>query len=66
VRQMALLGFRNMVLLKLPLENMFQGSSYPPPITQMLLILQVRSHWQNGLSIKFVCLMLYRRKVKLI
>ncbi|XP_016115805.1 proline-rich protein 5-like [Sinocyclocheilus grahami] len=44
VRQMALQGFRNMVLLKLPLENMFQGSSYPPPITQMLLILQVSSH----------------------
>ncbi|XDV52851.1 hypothetical protein PO909_021505 [Leuciscus waleckii] len=47
VRQMALLGFRNMVLLKLPLENMFQGSSYPPPITQMLLILQ-GIHEPNG------------------
>ncbi|KAI2648317.1 Proline-rich protein 5-like [Labeo rohita] len=47
VRQMALLGFRNMVLLKLPVENMFQGSSYPPPITQMLLILQ-GIHEPNG------------------
>ncbi|KAK7117702.1 hypothetical protein R3I94_023058 [Phoxinus phoxinus] len=47
VRQMALLGFRNMVLLKLPLENMFQSSSYPPPITQMLLILQ-GIHEPNG------------------
>ncbi|XP_018949044.1 proline-rich protein 5-like [Cyprinus carpio] len=47
VRQMALLGFRNMVLLKLPVEDMFQGSSYPPPITQMLLILQ-GIHEPNG------------------
>ncbi|XP_016425351.1 proline-rich protein 5-like [Sinocyclocheilus rhinocerous] len=47
VRQMALLGFRNMVLLKLPVEKMFQGSSYPPPITQMLLILQ-GIHEPNG------------------
>uniref|UniRef100_A0A671R023 Si:ch211-147k10.5 n=2 Tax=Sinocyclocheilus anshuiensis TaxID=1608454 RepID=A0A671R023_9TELE len=47
VRQMTLLGFRNMVLLKLPVENMFQGSSYPPPITQMLLILQ-GIHEPNG------------------
>uniref|UniRef100_A0A8C1W4S2 Si:ch211-147k10.5 n=1 Tax=Cyprinus carpio TaxID=7962 RepID=A0A8C1W4S2_CYPCA len=47
VRQMALLGFRNMVLLKLPVEDIFQGSSYPPPITQMLLILQ-GIHEPNG------------------
>ncbi|XP_026874193.2 proline-rich protein 5-like isoform X2 [Electrophorus electricus] len=40
VRQMALLGFRNLVLLKLPLKNMLHTASYPPAIIQMLLILQ--------------------------
>ncbi|XP_060743357.1 proline-rich protein 5-like [Tachysurus vachellii] len=40
VRQMALLGFRDQVLLKLSLENMLHTTSYPPPIVQMLLILQ--------------------------
>ncbi|XP_072529834.1 proline-rich protein 5-like isoform X2 [Salminus brasiliensis] len=40
VRQMALLGFRDLVLMKLPLENMLQTASYPPAIIQMLLILQ--------------------------
>ncbi|XP_076863482.1 proline-rich protein 5-like [Brachyhypopomus gauderio] len=40
VRQMALLGFRNLVLLKLPLKNMLNSASHPPAITQMLLILQ--------------------------
>ncbi|XP_062857257.1 proline-rich protein 5-like [Trichomycterus rosablanca] len=40
VRQMALLGFRDQVLLKLPLENMLHSASYPSSIIQMLLILQ--------------------------
>ncbi|XP_066526108.1 proline-rich protein 5-like [Hoplias malabaricus] len=40
VRQMALLGFRDLVLLKLPLENKLHTASYPPAIIQMLLILQ--------------------------
>ncbi|XP_060770719.1 proline-rich protein 5-like isoform X3 [Neoarius graeffei] len=40
VRQMALLGFRDQVLLKLSLENMLHTASYPPAIVQMLLILQ--------------------------
>uniref|UniRef100_A0A3B1K985 Proline rich 5 like n=1 Tax=Astyanax mexicanus TaxID=7994 RepID=A0A3B1K985_ASTMX len=40
VRQMALLGFRDLVLMKLPLENMLQTAPYPPAIIQMLLILQ--------------------------
>nr|XP_055048121.1 proline-rich protein 5-like isoform X2 [Misgurnus anguillicaudatus] len=47
VRQMALLGFRNMVLLKLPAEKMLHADSFPPPITQMLLILQ-GIHEPNG------------------
>ncbi|XP_053347142.1 LOW QUALITY PROTEIN: proline-rich protein 5-like [Clarias gariepinus] len=40
VRQMALLGFRDQVLLKLSLENLLHTDSYPPAIVQMLLILQ--------------------------
>ncbi|KAG7324054.1 hypothetical protein KOW79_012070 [Hemibagrus wyckioides] len=40
VRQMALLGFRDQVLLKLSLENMLHTTSYPSAIVQMLLILQ--------------------------
>uniref|UniRef100_A0A3B4CFI7 Uncharacterized protein n=1 Tax=Pygocentrus nattereri TaxID=42514 RepID=A0A3B4CFI7_PYGNA len=40
VRQMALLGFRDLVLLKLPLEKRLHTASYPPAIMQMLLILQ--------------------------
>ncbi|KAK3526217.1 hypothetical protein QTP70_017770 [Hemibagrus guttatus] len=40
VRQMALLGFRDQVLLKLSLENMLHTTSYPPAVVQMLLILQ--------------------------
>ncbi|XP_017340063.1 proline-rich protein 5-like isoform X3 [Ictalurus punctatus] len=40
VRQMALLGFRDQVLLKLSLENILNTTSYPPAIVQMLLILQ--------------------------
>ncbi|KAA0724355.1 Proline-rich protein 5-like [Triplophysa tibetana] len=47
VRQMALLGFRDMVLLKLPVENMLHDATHPPPITQMLLILQ-GIHEPNG------------------
>lgn len=47
VRQMALLGFRNMVLLKLSLEKVLQDSSCPSSITQMLLILQ-GIHEPNG------------------
>ena len=43
VRQMALLGFRDLVLLKLSLETLLPNAPlpHPPPITQMLLILQV-------------------------
>lgn len=42
VRQMALLAFRDLVLLKLPLEETLgSAASFPPPVTQMLLVLQV-------------------------
>ncbi|XP_051918220.1 proline-rich protein 5-like [Hippocampus zosterae] len=41
VRQMALLAFRDLVLLKLPLEDSLQSAeNVPPPITHMLLVLQ--------------------------
>ncbi|MBN3309930.1 PRR5L protein, partial [Amia calva] len=42
VRQMALLGFRDLVLLKLPLGELLPGldAQTPPAITQMLLVLQ--------------------------
>lgn len=40
VRQMALLAFRDLVLLKLPLEDSLATTPPPPAITQMLLILQ--------------------------
>ncbi|TRY55928.1 hypothetical protein DNTS_011323 [Danionella cerebrum] len=40
VRQMSLLGFRNLVLLKLPVEKMMRSTSRPAPVTQMLLVLQ--------------------------
>ncbi|KAG5839073.1 hypothetical protein ANANG_G00201070 [Anguilla anguilla] len=42
VRQMALLGFRDLVLLKLPLDELLPAVPPPPPpaITQMLLVLQ--------------------------
>ncbi|XP_019729490.1 proline-rich protein 5-like isoform X2 [Hippocampus comes] len=41
VRQMALLAFRDLVLLKLPLEDSLQSAeSVPPTITHMLLVLQ--------------------------
>ncbi|XP_031420942.1 proline-rich protein 5-like isoform X2 [Clupea harengus] len=49
VRQMALLGFRDLVLLKLSLETLLPNAPlpHPPPITQMLLILQ-GIHEPNG------------------
>ncbi|XP_022614860.1 proline-rich protein 5-like [Seriola dumerili] len=41
VRQMALLAFRDLVLLKLHLEETLgAAASVPPPVTQMLLVLQ--------------------------
>ncbi|CAJ1055863.1 proline-rich protein 5-like isoform X1 [Xyrichtys novacula] len=41
VRQMALLAFRDLVLLKLHLEETLgTAASVPPPVTQMLLVLQ--------------------------
>lgn len=41
VRQMALLAFRDLVLLKLHLEDVLAAAScVPPPVTQMLLVLQ--------------------------
>nr|XP_020471491.1 proline-rich protein 5-like [Monopterus albus]XP_020471492.1 proline-rich protein 5-like [Monopterus albus] len=41
VRQIALLAFRDLVLLKLHLEETLgAASSIPPPVTQMLLVLQ--------------------------
>ncbi|KAG7473855.1 hypothetical protein MATL_G00100100 [Megalops atlanticus] len=51
VRQMALLGFRDLVLLKLPLEDLLPAAPPPPPpaITQMLLVLQ-GIHEPNGPS----------------
>nr|XP_015193600.1 PREDICTED: proline-rich protein 5-like isoform X1 [Lepisosteus oculatus]XP_015193601.1 PREDICTED: proline-rich protein 5-like isoform X1 [Lepisosteus oculatus]XP_015193602.1 PREDICTED: proline-rich protein 5-like isoform X1 [Lepisosteus oculatus] len=49
VRQMALLGFRDLVLLKLPLEELLPSveAQTPPAITQMLLILQVALPFQG-------------------
>lgn len=45
VRQMALLAFRDLVLLKLQLEDSLgTAASVPPPVTQMLLVLQVNTH----------------------
>ncbi|XP_055790906.1 proline-rich protein 5-like isoform X1 [Salvelinus fontinalis] len=49
VRQMALLGFRDLVLLKLSLEDLLPIATVPPAITQMLLILQ-GIHESNGPS----------------
>lgn len=43
VRQMALVAFRDLVLLKLHLEDTLgTASSVPPAVTQMLLVLQVK------------------------
>ncbi|XP_010896473.1 proline-rich protein 5-like [Esox lucius] len=49
VRQIALLGFRDLVLLKLSLEDILPIATVPPAITQMLLILQ-GIHEPNGPS----------------
>lgn len=44
VRQMALLAFRDLVLLKLHLEeSLGSAACVPPPVTQMLLVLQVNT-----------------------
>ena len=44
VRQMALVAFRDLVLLKLHLEETLgAAASVPPPVTQMLLVLQVNT-----------------------
>lgn len=43
VRQMALVAFRDLVLLKLHLEDTLgTAASVPPAVTQMLLVLQVK------------------------
>ncbi|XP_030621137.1 proline-rich protein 5-like [Chanos chanos] len=47
VRQMILLSFRDVVLLKLPLEDHLHTSPLPPAIPQMLLVLQ-GVHEPNG------------------
>ncbi|KAL0967865.1 hypothetical protein UPYG_G00258620 [Umbra pygmaea] len=49
VRQIALLGFRDQVLLKLSLEDLLPVATVPPAVTQMLLILQ-GIHEPNGPS----------------
>ncbi|KAK6318619.1 hypothetical protein J4Q44_G00119100 [Coregonus suidteri] len=49
VRQMTLLGFRDLVLLKLSLEDILPIATVPQAITQMLLILQ-GIHEPNGPS----------------
>uniref|UniRef100_A0A3B4VIR4 Proline rich 5 like n=1 Tax=Seriola dumerili TaxID=41447 RepID=A0A3B4VIR4_SERDU len=49
VRQMALLAFRDLVLLKLHLEETLgAAASVPPPVTQMLLVLQSRHLRSSG------------------
>ncbi|KAM6970126.1 proline-rich protein 5-like [Aplochiton taeniatus] len=53
VRQMALLGFRDLVLLKLPLEATLRiADSLPPAIPQMLLVLQ-GVHEPSGHSLEY-------------
>ncbi|KAF7656761.1 hypothetical protein LDENG_00036530 [Lucifuga dentata] len=53
VRQMALLAFRDLVLLKLHLEETLgSAASIPPPVTQMLLVLQ-GIHESSGPSIEY-------------
>ncbi|XP_029993275.1 proline-rich protein 5-like [Sphaeramia orbicularis] len=53
VRQMALLAFRDLVLLKLHLEEALgTAASIPPPITQMLLVLQ-GIHEAGGPSLEY-------------
>uniref|UniRef100_A0A3Q3XKE1 Uncharacterized protein n=1 Tax=Mola mola TaxID=94237 RepID=A0A3Q3XKE1_MOLML len=53
VRQMALLAFRDLVLLKLHLEETLRSAaSIPPPVTQMLLVLQ-GVHESGGPSLEY-------------
>ncbi|XP_047452829.1 proline-rich protein 5-like isoform X2 [Mugil cephalus] len=53
VRQMSLLAFRDMVLLKLPLEQTLgTAATIPPSITQMLLVLQ-GVHESGGPSLEY-------------
>ncbi|KAE8295910.1 Proline-rich protein 5-like Protein observed with Rictor-2 [Larimichthys crocea] len=53
VRQMALLAFRDLVLLKLHLEETLCGAaSVPPAVTQMLLVLQ-GVHESGGPSLEY-------------
>ncbi|XP_073328839.1 proline-rich protein 5-like [Pagrus major] len=53
VRQMALLAFRDLVLLKLHLEETLgTAASVPPPVTQMLLVLQ-GIHESAGPSLEY-------------
>lgn len=53
VRQMALLAFRDLVLLKLHLEETLGGAaSVPPAVTQMLLVLQ-GIHESGGPSLEY-------------
>ncbi|XP_042267311.1 proline-rich protein 5-like isoform X1 [Thunnus maccoyii] len=53
VRQMALLAFRDLVLLKLHLEEaLLTAASVPPPVTQMLLVLQ-GIHDSGGPSLEY-------------
>ncbi|XP_041795516.1 proline-rich protein 5-like isoform X1 [Chelmon rostratus] len=53
VRQMALLAFRDLVLLKLHLEEVLgTAASVPPPVTQMLLVLQ-GIHESGGPSLEY-------------
>ncbi|XP_059507865.1 proline-rich protein 5-like isoform X2 [Stegostoma tigrinum] len=54
IRQMALLGFRDLVLLKVDLEQVLHQphTSVPPSITQMLLVLQ-GAHEPKGPSEKY-------------
>ncbi|XP_048463087.1 proline-rich protein 5-like [Rhincodon typus] len=55
IRQMALLGFRDLVLLKVDLEQVLHQphTSVPPSITQMLLVLQ-GAHEPKGPSEKYI------------
>ncbi|XP_045894374.1 proline-rich protein 5-like isoform X1 [Micropterus dolomieu] len=53
VRQMALVAFRDLVLLKLHLEETLgTAASVPPPVTQMLLVLQ-GIHEPGGPSLEY-------------
>ncbi|KAM8751548.1 proline-rich protein 5-like isoform 1-T3 [Acanthopagrus schlegelii] len=53
VRQMALVAFRDLVLLKLHLEETLgAAASVPPPVTQMLLVLQ-GIHESAGPSLEY-------------